>query len=77
MKQTNCGNQGWLVGEGDPIQPTFIPNGALMDASSLWPCITGGRWVCVLDLNLKNDLFQFVAYLMQRNGRIFYDTGQL
>jgi hypothetical protein len=51
MKQTNCRNQGWLVGEGDPIQPTFIQNGALVDASSLWPCTRGGGWGCVLDLN--------------------------
>jgi len=42
MKQTNCHNQGWLVGEGDPIQPTFIQNSALVDASSLWPCTKGG-----------------------------------
>ncbi len=65
MKQTNCHNQGWLVGEGDPIQPTFIQNDALVDASSLQPCTKGvGRGCCVLDLNLKNDLFQFLAYLM-------------
>ncbi len=31
MKQTNCRNQGWLVGEGDPIQPTFIQNGAWVE----------------------------------------------
>ncbi len=64
MKQTNCHNQGWLVGEGDPIQPTFIQNSALVDASSLWPCTKGGGGCCVLDLNLKNDPFQFLAYLM-------------
>jgi hypothetical protein len=47
MKQTNCHNQGWLVGEGDPIQPTFIQNSALVDASSLWPCTRGGALLCV------------------------------
>jgi hypothetical protein len=63
MKQTNCRNQGWLVGEGDPIQPTFIQNGALVDASSLWPCTRGGPGLCVRP-ELKNDLFQFLAYLI-------------